>query len=345
MVDKTSAPTKVIDFSKYIASKYPGSENASNNPPSKLNIEQIAQDIFTRMAQAAEALVENNSPENFRRLEEAGNSLLDLGNKGKESLKDKELILNHLKSLSEQSMHAASTLMTPQANEYVSNQLQALKINLEINGWDDFSLQELHQAPRNTRQPASVKQLFEILTETIVPESGRIMMYDNLAQLYDHQQNMLMMHDNLAQFYDHYQKMFRMNKKPSPDWDSSIVHMATFVLDIADEEFRQEKEYDKKELIKAEQPQMPQTEITVNDLRPPALDRFTQKRLEDTLGKKYNTDSEITLRVDFKENFLSWIKNNLHDFRALSLNGDPLAIFNSLCAFAKESQVLRKSLE
>jgi hypothetical protein len=344
MVDKISAPN-VINFSQYRASKYLGSENASNNPPSQLNIEQIAQDIFTRMAKAAEALVENNSPENSQRLEDAGNSLLDPGNKGKEiSLKDKELILNHLKSLSEQSMHAASTPMTQQANEYVSNQLQALKINLEINVWDDFSLQELHQAPRNTRQPASVKQLFEILTETIVPESGRIMMYDNLAQLYDHHQNVLMVHDNLAQLYYHYQKMFMMNKKPSPDWDS-IVHMATFVLDIADEEFRQEKEYDKKELIKAEQPQMPQTEITVNDLRPPALDRFTQKRLEDTLGKKYNTDSEITLRVDFKENFLSWIKNNLHDFRALSLNGDPLAIFNSLCAFAKESQVLRKSLE
>jgi hypothetical protein len=345
MVDKISAPN-VTNFLQYRARKHPGSENASNNPPSQLDIEQIAQDIFTRMAKAAEALVENNSPENSRRLEKAGNSLLYLGNKGKEiSLKDKELILNHLESLSEQSMHAASTLMTHQANVYVSNQLQALKINLEINGWDNSSLQELHQASRNTRQPASVKKLFEILTETIVPESGRIMMYDNLAQLYDHHQNMLMVHDNLAQLYYHYQKMFMMNKKPSPDWDSSIVHMAIFVLDIADEEFRQEKEYDKKELIKAEQPQMPQTEITVNDLRPPPLDRFTQKRLEDTLGKKYNTDSEITLRVDFKENFLSWIKNNLHDFRALSLNGDPLAIFNSLCASAKESQVLRKSLE
>ena len=82
------------------------------------------------------------------------------------------------------------------------------------------------------------------------------------------------MHDNLAGLYDHHLNMFMMNKREEPYWD--IIQTASFVLDIADEEFRQEEEYDKKtersHASQADQAQMPQLEITVNDLKPTSLD-------------------------------------------------------------------------
>jgi hypothetical protein len=70
------------------------------------------------------------------------------------------------------------------------------------------------------------------------------------------------------------------------------------VLDIADEEFRQEQEYEKAELIKAGQSQRPQSEITLKDLQPASLDLFTQRRL---LRERYSDDSGIILRNDFPE--------------------------------------------
>ncbi len=130
-----------------------------------------------------------------------------------------------------------------------------------------------------------------------------------------------MIYDNLAGLFDHHENMFLMNKKESPHWN--IVQMATFVLDIADEEFRQGKEYDK------------------NALKPDSLDPFTQKRLENTLEKKYPNDSGITLRADFKEKFLKWVGDNLQDFQEAGFGRHPLKIFNELCVSAKTGQALR----
>jgi hypothetical protein len=236
------------------------------------------------------------------------------------------LIFNHLQLLSEKQKQSLIQTQTPdsqEANLYVSNRLQVLKINLEINSWDNTSLQALHKAPLNTGHPAWSDQLFGILNKTTVPESGRIMIYDNLAGL-----------------YDHHLGMFKIHAKQEPDWD--IIQTASFVLDIADEEFRQEKEYDEKEeLIKANQPKMRQAEIKTNDLKPSSLDDFPQKRLE----KEYNTDSEITLRTDFKNDFLRWIHDNLEDFCDEGFNAYPQEIFNKLCASAKTYQALRLSRE
>ena len=58
----------------------------------------------------------------------------------------------------------------------------------------------------------------------------------------------------LKKLNDDHRDSFNTNTKQKSRWD--IVQTASFVLDIADEEFRQEKKYDKKELIKAMPPQM-----------------------------------------------------------------------------------------
>ena len=152
-------------------------------------------------------------------------------------------------------------------NPLYLNLADSQKANLYLS-----KLQALHKIPRNTGQPAWSDQLSAILTKTTVPESGRIMMHDNLAGLYDHHLN-----------------MFIMNRRQEPYLD--IVQRASFVLDIADEEFKQEEEYDKKELT--------------------SPDPFTQRRLKKTLEEKYNTDFEIILRTDFKKSFLKWIETNL----------------------------------
>ena len=132
--------------------------------------------------------------------------------------------------------------------------------------------------------------------------------------------------------------MFEQHTQQEPFWD--IVQMAIFVLDIADEEFRQEQEYEKAELIKAGQPRMPQVEITLKDLIPASLDPFTQRRL---LREKYSADSGIILRTDFKANFLQWMEDNLEDLHQEELSGSPEEIFNTLCASAKAVQALRLS--
>jgi hypothetical protein len=146
--------------------------------------------------------------------------------------------------------------------------------------------------------------------------------------------------NNLAGLYSHHLDMFELHTQQEPSWD--IVQMATFVLDIADEEFRQEKEYEKAELIKAGQSQRPQAEITLNDLQPAPLDHFTQRRL---LREKYSTDSGIILRNDFKANFLQWMDNNLEDLHQEGLSGSHEKVFNTLCASAKAGQALRLSRE
>jgi hypothetical protein len=271
-------------------------------------------------------LVKDDSPANFQKLERIANSLLRTNTL---SLREKNKVFAYLERLYGGQAVDGSLMNladSQKANLYLSNQLQVLKINLEINSWDntDSSLQALHKTSRNTGQPAWSDQLFVILTKTTVPESGRIMMHDNLAGLYDHHLN-----------------MFMMNKREEPYWD--IIQTASFVLDIADEEFRQEEEYDKKtersHASQADQAQMPQLEITVNDLKPTSLDLFTQRRLE----KQYNTDSGITLRTDFKKNFLKWIEINLQDFQEAGFATSPLKIFNQLCASAKEGQAPRQS--
>lgn len=57
------------------------------------HLTQIAHDIFTRMTNAADALVENDSPENFQKLEEAANFLLRI----KITSDDKRTIFYYLK--------------------------------------------------------------------------------------------------------------------------------------------------------------------------------------------------------------------------------------------------------
>ncbi|MFM7457691.1 MAG: hypothetical protein ACKO3R_03395 [bacterium] len=161
----------------------------------------------------------------------------------------------------------------------------------------------------------------ELLAKTPIVEGDRIMSGDNFAHLYDHHLNIFIVH----------------KRDSEPYWD--IVQTATFVLDIADEEFRQEQKYDIKQSIELAQSKVPQKEITLNDLKPDSLDRFNEKRL----GKKYSTDSGITLRTDFKGNFLNWIEINQHDFQEAGLGGNPLKIFNDLCVSAKADQALRLS--
>jgi hypothetical protein len=192
-------------------------------------------------------------------------------------------------------------------------------VNLEFLSWQDeeASLHELHKAP-SEGHPAWSDQLFALLTKTAIPDCDRVMIYDDLAGLYSHHIHMFELHTN-----------------EEPSWD--IVQMATFVLDIADEEFRQEKEYDE---TKAVQSQRPQSEITLNDLQPASLDLFRQRRLS---REKYSTDSGIILRNDFKANFLQWMDNNLEDLHQEGLSGSPEEIFNTLCVSAKAGQALRLS--
>jgi hypothetical protein len=244
-------------------------------------------------------------------------------------LADKFEILDYLCGLSPKRSALPSgndRIINPkqEADLYIVNQLSALRVNLEFLSLQDEepSLHELHKAP-SEEHPAWSDQLFELLTKTAIPESGRVMIYDDLAGL-----------------YSHHLDMFELHTQQEPSWD--IVQMATFVLDIADEEFRQEQEYEKAELIKAGQSQRPQAEITLKDLQPASLDFFTQRRL---LRERYSDDSGIILRNDFKANFLQWMDNNLEDLHQEELSGSPEEIFNTLCVSAKEGQALRLSRE
>jgi hypothetical protein len=168
--------------------------------------------------------------------------------------------------------------------------------------------------------PAWSDQLLTLLTKTAIPDCDRTMIYDDLESLYCQHLHMFEVHTN-----------------EEPSWN--IFQMATFVLDIADEEFRQEKEYDEE---KAVQSRRPQSEITLNDLQPASLDLFTPRRL---LRGKYSTDSGIILRTDFKADFLQWMDNNLEDLHQVGLSGSPEEIFSKLCVYAKAGQALRLSRE
>jgi hypothetical protein len=322
MVDQISTSSKLINLSERRDRKASREEATSPNSSNTQRLQQIAQDIFDRMTQAAKALVKNDSPENFRELKEAANFLLRL----EMPLEDKMKILNHLDRLSPKLSELPSGndwIMNPkqEADLYIFNQLAALRVNLDLLSWqvEEPSLHELHKAP-SEEHPAWSDQLFALLTKTAIPESGRVMIYDDLAGLYSHHLNMFELHTN-----------------EEPSWD--IVQLATFVLDIADEEFRQEKEYDE---TKAVQSQRPQSEITLKDLQPASLDLFRQRRLS---REKYSADSRIILRTDFKANFLEWMKDNLEDLHQEGLSGHPEEIFNTLCVSAKEGQALRLSRE
>jgi hypothetical protein len=293
----------VIDFSKWRASKASRNTVSSPNSSDDQRLQQIAQDIFDRMTQAATALVRNNSSENVQKLEQAANSLL----RREMSLEDKFAILGYLCSLSpkrSELIHSENDwMMNPkqEADLYIFNQLSALRVKLELLSWQDeeASLHELHKAP-SEGHPAWSDQLFALLTKTAIPDCDRVMIYDDLAGLYSHHLN-----------------MFKLHTQQEPSWD--IVQLATFVLDIADEE---------------------QSEITLNDLQPASLDLFRQRRLS---REKYSTDSGIILRNDFKANFLQWMDNNLEDFHQEGLSGSPEEIFSKLCVSAKEGQALRLS--
>jgi hypothetical protein len=326
MVDKI--PTPVIDLSEWRARRASSTSRntgSSDNSSDDQRLQEIAQGIFHRMTQAAKALVENDSPGNVQKLEQAADSLLSL----EIPLADKFVILDYLCGLSPKRSALPSEndlIINPkqEAGLYIVNQLSALRTQLEFLSWQDEepSLDELHRAP-SEEHPAWSDQLFALLTKTAIPESGRVMIYDDLAGL-----------------YSHHLDMFELHTQQEPSWD--IVQMATFVLDIADEEFRQEQEYEKAELIKAGQSQRPQAEITLKDLQPASLDLFTQRRLS---RGKYSDDSGIILRNDFKANFLQWMDNNLEDLHQVGLSGSPEEIFSKLCASAKAGQALRLSRE
>ncbi|MFZ4084871.1 MAG: hypothetical protein ACOYK1_04955 [Vampirovibrionia bacterium] len=306
MVDKTSDIGNIIIFPlrrtggvlSIVKSNAISSIDSSNSQ----DLAQIAQAIFIRMTKAAEALVKDDSSANFKKLKEEADFLLTM----EMALGDKMLIFKDLDLLCKQQKQSsiqAQAADSQQANSYVSNQLkillEILQTSLRISSLDDWGdgddndLRALHAVPRNMEQPAWSRELFSILTKTTVPESGRIMVYDNLAG-----------------FYDLHLNMFKMNKKQEPYWD--IAETATFVLDIADEEFRQEEEYDQK--------------------------------IEQPPEEKYNTDFGITLRTDFKKNFLEWVETNLQDFQEAGLGRSPLKIFNELCVSAKKGQALRLAL-
>jgi hypothetical protein len=324
MVDQIPTSPKLIDLSEWRASK--ASRNTGSSPDSSddQRLQEIAKGIFDCMTQVAKALVRNDSPGNVQKLERAANSLLHL----EMPLADKFVILDYLCGLSPKRSALPSgndRIINPkqEADLYIFNQLSALRRNLELLSLqvEEASLHQLHKAPSEEQHPAWSDQLFELLTKTAIPESGRVMIYDN----------------NLAGLYCQHLNMFEVHTNEEPSWN--IVQMATFVLDIADEEFRQEKEYDEE---KAVQSRRPQSEITLNDLQPAPLDHFTQRRL---LREKYSTDSGIILRTDFKANFLEWMKDNLEDLHQEGLSGHPEEIFNTLCVYAKAGQALRLSRE
>lgn len=324
MVDQIPTSPKLIDLSGWRASK--ASRNTGSSPDSSddQRLQEIAQGIFNRMTQAAQALVRNDSPGNVQKLQQAADSLLSL----EIPLEDKFAILGYLCDLSPKRSELPSgndLIINPkhEAGLYIVNQLSALRTQLEFLSWQDeeTSLHELHRAAPSEGHPVWSDQLFTLLTKTAIPESGRVMIYDDLAGLYSHHLN-----------------MFELHTQQEPFWN--IVQMATFVLDIADEEFRQEQEYEKAELIEAGQSRMPQAEITLEDLKPAPLDLFRQRRL---LREKYSADSGIILRTDFKANFLQWMNDNLQDLHQEELSGSPEEIFNTLCASAKAGQALRLS--
>jgi hypothetical protein len=333
MVDQIPTSPKLIDLSEWRASK--ASRNTGSSPDSSddQRLQEIAKGIFDGMTQAAKALVRNDSPGlvrndspgNVQKLEQAANYLLHL----EMPLADKFVILDYLCGLSPKRSALPSgndRIINPkqEADLYIVNQLSALRTQLEFLSCQDEepSLHELHRAP-SEGHPVWSEQLFALLTKTAIPKSGRVRIYDDLAGLYSHHLN-----------------MFELHTQQEPFWD--IVQMATFVLDIADEEFRQEQEYEKAELVKARQPRMPQSEITLEDLKPVSLDLFRQRRL---LRERYSDDSGIILRNDFKANFLQWMDNNLEDLHQEGLSGSHEKVFNTLCASAKAGQALRLSRE
>ena len=325
MVDNIPTSSNLIHLSAWRARKASSTSRntgSSDNSSDDQRLQKIAQGIFDRMTRAATALVKDGSSENVQKLQQAADSLLSL----EIPLADKIKIFNHLDHLSPKRSALPlenDLIINPkqEAGLYIVNQLSALRIKLEFLSCQDEepSLDELHRAP-SEGHPVWSDQLFTLLTKTAIPESGRVMIYDDLAGLYSHHLN-----------------MFELHTQQEPFWD--IVQMATFVLDIADEEFRQEKEYDEK---KAGQPRVPQAEITLEDLEPAPLDLFRQRRL---LREKYSADSGIILRTDFKANFLQWMNDNLQDLHQEELSGSPEEIFNILCASAKAGQALRLSRE
>ena len=222
MVDQISTSSKLINLSEWRdikASRALGNTVSSPNSSDDQHLQQIAQDIFDRMTQAATALVRKNSSENVQKLEQAANSLLRL----EMSLADKFEILDYLCDLSPKRSELPSgndRIINPkqEADLYIVNQLSALRTQLELLSCQDEepSLHELHRAP-SEGHPVWSEQLFALLTKTAIPESGRVMMYDDLAGLYSHHLN-----------------MFELHTQQEPFWN--IVQMATFVLDIADEE-------------------------------------------------------------------------------------------------------------
>jgi gamma-glutamylcysteine synthetase len=133
MVDKIS--TQVIKLSEWRdikASRALGNTVSSPNSSDDQHLQQIAQDIFDRMTQAATALVRKNSSENVQKLEQAANSLL----RREMSLEDKFAILGYLCSLSpkrSELIHSGNDWMdqNQQVKLHIFNQLLDLRRQLK----------------------------------------------------------------------------------------------------------------------------------------------------------------------------------------------------------------------
>lgn len=316
MVDDISNKSNIIYLSERRPDKF-SNNNSLNSASGQLDLKRIAEGIFQNMVRAARQLVlDENNLKAAQELENSANSLLVL----KISSADRIKVLQEL----EKSLLNCDE----ETGLHIANELKSLSIHLELNSWQDFeifenasslaSLHKLHEPTKDTNNPNWQKGLIEILEKTSVPEAGRIMIYDNLAGL-----------------YDHHLHMYMLNKKQEPKWD--IVQAASFILDIADEEFRQEKDYDKKNNLSLE------TDKATDKLIPPVI--IAQKRLERDLAGKYESTNDITLRTDFKKAFIYWIEANLDEFKEAGFSLSPLKIFTDLSLAAKAGQALRLGSE
>jgi hypothetical protein len=202
----------------------------------------------------------------------------------------------------------------------IQNGLSKIKINLEFNDWDEtpvLTAEQINKMHQNiSPEPLPwAKEILSILTKTKIQEAGRVMMLENLAELYEHHLN-----------------MFMLDKKQDPHWD--IVQTASFILDIADEEFKQEEKYSSQKQIKDKTKQ-----ITLDDLIPTKLVSFKAN------DQRFISNAGITLRADFKKDFLKWIENNLNEFREFGLGHNVSEVFNQLCISAKKGQELRQAYD
>ena len=297
---------------------------------SQKEILEIAQETMATIEELAKIAEETGTKTYIDEVFQKTDSILYL----KKGLEFKESVFEEMERIFE-----TSSLHTDAANNtnlfdqiiIIGQALEGLKKNLKISiGAIDTNPSshenELKLIHTPKREP-HVEDLYNILFKTEIKDNGETQTdYDMLSVF---ELGML---------------LYKDDKSKDPKW--TIGEALCFVLDIADEEFRQELEFDKKAYLENRSNTITENE---NGFEVLSFEKFKAdqniqnqyRELKKELGNKYSNINGIILKKDFEAEVLNYIEEHQDKFHDDELYGSPMKILFSLSADAKKGQAQR----